>query len=88
VFEKVLNQEVKPVIRKKRMDPLQMAIKLQNLKKEIEAGAFIDTEALDIFGDYADERFKDRMSMLKGHIDRFDTPEALALLETVMAGLE
>ncbi|MDP3267172.1 MAG: PAS domain S-box protein [Sulfuricurvum sp.] len=88
VFEKVLNQEVKSVIRKKRMDPLQMAIKLQNLKKEIETGAFIDTEALDIFGDYADEEFTARMSVLKGHIDRFDTPEALGLLKTVMAGLE
>lgn len=88
VFEKVLKQEAQPVIRKQRMDSLQMAIKLQNLKKEIEAGAYIDTDALDIFGDYADEEFTARMSMLKGHIDRFNTSEALALLETIMAGLE
>ncbi|MDP3022365.1 MAG: response regulator [Sulfuricurvum sp.] len=88
VFEKVLKQEVRPVIRKKRMDSLQMAVKLQNLKKEIEAGAYIDTDALDIFGDYTDEEFTVHMRMLKGHIDRFDTPEALALLETIMAGLE
>lgn len=88
VFEKVLKQEAQPVIRKQRIDSLQMAIKLQNLKKEIEAGAYIDTDALDIFGDYADEEFTARMSMLKGHIDRFNTSEALALLETIMAGLE
>lgn len=88
LFEKVLKEETRPVSRKKRMDPLQMAIKLQNLKKEIEAGAYIDTEVLNIFGDYADEEFTARMRVLKGHIDRFDTPEALALLETIMAGLE
>ena len=88
LFEKELSVEVKPVARKKRIDSLQMAIKLQNLKKEIAAGAYIDTETLDIFGDYADEEFTSRIRLLKGHIDRFDIPEALALLETVMAGLE
>lgn len=88
LFEKVLKQETRPVTRKKRLDPLQMAIKLQNLKKEIEAGAYIDTEALNLFGDYADEEFTARMHVLKGHIDRFDTSEALALLEVIMAGLE
>lgn len=88
LFEKELSAEVKSAVRKKRIDSLQIAIKLQNLKKEIEAGAYIDTEALDIFGDYADEEFTARMGVLKGHIDRFDTPEALALLETVMSGLE
>ncbi len=88
LFEKELSAEVKPAVRKKRIDSLQMAIKLENLKKEIEAGAYIDTEALDIFDDYADEEFTARMGVLKGHIDRFETPEALALVKTVMAGLE
>lgn len=88
LFEKELTQEAKPIARKKRLDPLQMAIKLQNLKKEIENGSFIDTDALNIFGEYADEVFTVHMNALKSHIDRFDTPEALALLETIMAELE
>lgn len=88
VFGKVLKQEAGPMLQKKRIDPLQMAIKLQNLRKEIKEGAFIDTQALDLFGDYADEGLNTRMNLLRGHIDRFDTREAIALLDTIMAGLE
>lgn len=88
VFEKELSREVKPLVRKKRYDPLKMAIQLQKLKKEIEMGTFIDTDVFDLFGEYADEVFNTNMSTLKGHIDRFDTNKALALLERIMAGLE
>lgn len=88
VFEKEFAQEVKPVVEKKLLDVLHMRSKLQNLEKELESGAFIDTQALDIFSDYTDEVFTARMNVLKGHIDRFDTSEAKTLLATIMAGLE
>ncbi|MDQ1298153.1 MAG: two-component system, sensor histidine kinase and response regulator, partial [Campylobacterota bacterium] len=88
VFKKELAQNTQSEKRKKRLDPLQIAIKLQNLKKEIQAGTFIDTDAVGIFGEYADEAFTARISALKGHIERFDTVQALEELETIMAGLE
>ncbi len=87
-FREVLSKEEKPVIRKKRLDPLQMAVKLQNLKKEVESGSFIDTDVMDVFSEYADEEFTARIHLLKGHIDRFEASEALILLDIIMAGLE
>jgi CheY-like chemotaxis protein len=88
VFKKELTQVMKPEKRKKRFDPLQMAIKLQNLKKEIEVGTFIDTDAFGIFVDYTDEVFTQRLSTLKRHIDRFETDLALEYIEVIMAELE
>lgn len=88
VFKKELAKNAQPEKRKKRLDPLQMAIKLQNLKKELQAGAFIDTDAIGIFGEYADETFTAHINALKGHIERFDTVQALEELEAIMAGLE
>jgi CheY-like chemotaxis protein len=88
LFQKELAAAIKPVKRKKRIDPLGIAIKLQNLKKEILAGTFIDTGTLEIFDDYTDDAFTVKMSTLKGHIDRFDTAEALMLIDTIMSELE
>jgi hypothetical protein len=65
-----------------------MTIKLLNLKKEIEAGTFIDTDSLGVFGEYSDEIFTERMNALKGHIERFDSEKALEELETIMRELE
>ena len=87
-FKKELMRDIKPVKGKKRFDPLQMAIKLQHLKKEIHDGTFIDTDTFDIFGEYSDEVFTQRMNTLKGHIERFDTEQALSELELIMMGLE
>jgi len=88
LLQKELIQDVQPEKRKKRIDPLQIAIKLQNLKQEIQSGTFIDTDASGIFGEYADEAFTTRMSTLQGHIDRFDTDLALEEIEAIMVGLE
>lgn len=88
VFFKELSQKAEPQKRKKRLDGLQMAIKLQALRKEIETGSFIDTDSLGIFGDYTDEAFTEHMNRLKGHIDRFDMAQALVLLDAIMADLE
>lgn len=61
---------------------------MQNLKKEIQSGIFLDTDSLGLFGEYGDEVFTARMNSLKNYINRFDTAEALALLETIIAELE
>lgn len=87
LFKTHLSKEIKPVTRKKRLDPLQMAIKLQNLKKELENGMLIDTEVLGIFVEYADEEFSTKMHTLKEHIERFESDDAIALLDSIMAGL-
>lgn len=87
IFEAHLAKEVKPTVKKKRLDALQMAIKLQSLEKEIEAGAFIDTEAVGIFVEYTDEVFTTNMAKLKGHINAFESEEALLTLKSIMAGL-
>ena len=73
---------------RKRIDPLDMAIKLQQLKQEIQKGAFIDSDALGIFGEYADSHFGDRMNELKRHIDHFETQQAISTLEKIMEDLE
>ena len=73
---------------KKWLDPLQMVMKLHNLKKDIEKGSFIDTDSVGVFEEYVDEALTAQLNILKGHIDRFDTMEALALLKTIMAELE
>jgi signal transduction histidine kinase/DNA-binding NarL/FixJ family response regulator len=88
VFKLHLAKEMKPATRKKRLDPLQMAIKLQILKKELEKGMLIDAEASGIFVEYTDEAFSVQMVKLKEHIDTFKPAEALMILETIMAGLE
>ncbi|HEX5670268.1 MAG TPA: response regulator, partial [Sulfuricurvum sp.] len=84
VFQKELSKETKPAVKKKSYDPLAMAVTLQKLKKEIEAGAYIDTDSFDIFNEYSDELFMGRMNTLKEYIDRFATSEALELLNTIM----
>ena len=57
LFEIHLAKKIKSTVKKKRLDPLQMAITLQGLKKEIEAGTFIDTNGAGIFVEYRDEVF-------------------------------
>ena len=88
VFKKELAKDTQPEKRKQHLDPLKMAIKLQSLKQEIQAGTFIDTDSFGIFGEYADDIFTQRMNGLKGHIERFDTEQALNELEIIMTGLE
>ncbi|HEX5670661.1 MAG TPA: ATP-binding protein, partial [Sulfuricurvum sp.] len=83
-----LSKEIKPLRRKKRLDPLEMAIKLQNLKKELENGMLIDTEALGIFVDYFDEAFSVKIQSLKEYIERLEFDEAIKVLNEIMAGLE
>ncbi|MDP3119430.1 MAG: CHASE domain-containing protein [Sulfuricurvum sp.] len=88
VLEIHLAKEVKPAVRKKRLDSVQMAIKLQNLKKELEKGMMIDTEVLGIFGPYSDETFTKQMNVLKEHIHRFENEQAVHLVEQIIKGLE
>lgn len=83
-----LEKNTKPVTRAKHFDPLQMAIKLQILKKDLEDSVYIDTEDLRIFVEYSDEAFNAKMQALKESIEQFDTDNAITILEGIMAGLE
>jgi HPt (histidine-containing phosphotransfer) domain-containing protein len=86
-FKIHLAKEVLPSVRKKRLDPLQMAIKLQGIKKNIQDGTFIDTNATGIFVEYTDEVLTQNMVKLKGHINAFDNEKATQLIEQIMADL-
>lgn len=88
VFKKELSYDTQSEKRKRCLDPLHIGVQLQNLKNEIQKGTFIDTDALGIFGEYADEALTVQMKRLKGHIERFDTVQALKELESIMRGLE
>ena len=87
VFKTHLSKEIKPVARKKRLDPLQMAIKLQNLKKELSEGMLIDTQALGIFEPYLDDEFTHNMAKIKEYIERFENEHAMHLIEQIIEGL-
>lgn len=88
IFETHLGKEVKPTVKKKRLDPLQMSIKLLSLKKELTDGMLIDTQALGIFVEYTDESFTQKMAQLKEHIERFETDRGIALIDTMMSELD
>lgn len=88
VLETHLAKEVKPTVRKKRLDPLQMAIKLQSLKKELEKGMMIDTQETGIFVEYTNEAFTQKMAKLKEYIERFETEKGTTLIDTIMSELE
>jgi PAS domain S-box-containing protein len=87
VLERYLVQEVKPMVKKRRLDALQMAIKLQELQKELEEGRSIDTDATKIFAEYTDEVFTANMARLKEYISASQKDDALALLKSIMDGL-
>ncbi|MDP2077170.1 MAG: ATP-binding protein [Sulfuricurvum sp.] len=88
IFETYLVKEVKPTVRKKRLDSLQMAIKLQNLKKELKNGMMIDTDALGIFVEYTNEIFTEKIGKLKEHVEKLETDKGITLIETIMSELE
>jgi CheY-like chemotaxis protein len=88
VLNRHLANAVKPTVRKKRFDPLSIAIKLQSLKKEVESGGYVDTDSLGIFTDYTDELFTTKMDRLKGYIDGIQTQKAVELINTLIEELE
>jgi two-component system sensor histidine kinase/response regulator len=77
-----------PAKRKKRLDSLSMAIALEELKKQIRRGSYIDTDTMELFTAYSDEAFNEKMQVLRQHIERFETPKALAMIENLISGLE
>lgn len=87
IFEIHLAKELNPDVRKKQLDPLQVAIYLQNLKKKLEKGMFIDAEATKIFAEYGDETLSQKMAKLKTHIERFESDAAITVLDQIMADL-
>ena len=81
-------QQPSPAKRKKRLDSLSMAIALEELKKELISGSFIDTENMELFAACADEAFNEKMLVLRLHIEGFETAKALDMIENLISGLE
>jgi|GEM_PF-2523494 len=83
-----LSQTRTPTKKLRRMDPLEMAIALQELQYTIEQGVFVDTDTLDIFAEYADTTINVLMQKLKNHIEKFEYDKALETIHHVMEVLE
>lgn len=88
VFETYLKRGRHQSRAKKKIDPLEMAIKLQGLKTQVQSGEPIDTGSLGIFGDYADSALQHQLEQLKGYIDQLNTADALGVIDTIMSSLE
>ena len=87
LLEDHLHKTIKTAVKKKRMDPLDMAIKLQAIKQDLEKSIFIDTDALGIFTEYTQSGFSDNMKALKECIDQFETTKALDMIEQIVKEL-
>jgi CheY-like chemotaxis protein len=88
LFKHHLAKDIKPATHKKHLDPLQIAVKLQELKKELEQGTFIDTDEVGIFVEYTDEAFTQKMTTLKDYLNSFETDKAINLIDKTMLELE
>jgi HPt (histidine-containing phosphotransfer) domain-containing protein len=88
LFKHHLAKNIKPATHKKHLDPLQIAVKLQELKKELEQGTFIDTDEVGIFVEYTDEAFTQKMTTLKDYLNSFETDKAINLIDKTMLELE
>lgn len=75
-------------VRQKRLDPLTIAIELQTLKNDLEAGSFIETEGMKLFEGDAGEALNEKLMKLKKAVDIFDTHSALEEIKMIMEGLE
>jgi len=87
LLKNYLSKIQKAVVQKKRLDPLQMAMKLQMLKKDIENGVVLDIDSLGIFVEYTNDVFNDDMNRLKNYLQHFETHKALETLNAIMESL-
>lgn len=83
-----LTKDNVPTKAKKRFDPLQMMIKLQTLKKDLENNVPINIDAQKIFVEYADDVFTAHMGELRAHIEQGYTNNALLIIDTIMKQIE
>jgi signal transduction histidine kinase/DNA-binding response OmpR family regulator len=81
-------KEEVPVKKLRRIDPIEMAIKLQELRKNLEEKLFIDTDTLKIFGEYTNSDFTIIMKELKKNIEKFEYDTAIKMCEKAMEVLE
>ena len=99
VCERILNETLEvlgeyilqnraPTIKPRRLDPLDIAIKLHKLRQDLEKGLFVDTEALGIFSEYADSRISVLMYEIKENIDKVEYTKALETIKRIMEILE
>ncbi|MBV5348084.1 response regulator, partial [bacterium] len=75
-------------IKLRNIDPLEMAIALQELQHTIEQGVFVDTDTWLIFSEYADSNITVLMKELKENIEKFEYDKALEVIKRVMEVLE
>ncbi len=72
----------------RRLNALDMAIKLHDLQHAIEQGLFIDTDAMEIFTKYAEANITTLMNELKKNIEKFEYDKAMETIKQVMEALE
>ncbi|MFZ3053868.1 MAG: ATP-binding protein [Sulfuricurvum sp.] len=75
-------------IKLRSIDPLEMAVALQELQHTIEQGVFVDTDTSIIFSEYADSNITVLMKELKENIEKFEYDKALEAIKRVMEALE
>ena len=71
----------------RRVDPIKMAIALDELRQSIGQGLFIDTDASELFGEYADSSVTTRMKELKKSIEKFEYDKAMRVIDQAMEAL-
>lgn len=77
---------VAPVKKKKRrFDPLEMAVSLQTLRNRIEKGEAIDPTHENLFGEYSDEEFNNRMQKLRSDLEQGSSEAAMKAIDTILA---
>lgn len=77
-----------PTKKPKRLDPIKMAINLQKLKNELALGMLIDVETLGIFVPYTNTALNAQLDTLRVHIEKFETLDAMRLIDMITATLE
>lgn len=88
VLNRYLMPQQKPVLRKKRLDSLKIAMALQEIKKVLEDGKDIeDYEALGIFYEYSDEHITTLLMSLKKVLKEGKHDEAKSLIDALMVSL-
>lgn len=89
VFEPYLKPSSANAIRKKkRFDPLGLAIALQTLRNRLKNNEPIDAERESVFGEYADETLNESMARLQEYLQGGNTADALDAIDRMMSTLE
>ncbi|MDD4854441.1 MAG: ATP-binding protein [Sulfuricurvum sp.] len=83
-----ISQNRVPAKKLRRLDPLEMAIKLQELRRTIEKRLFVDTDTLGLFGEYDDIGITALMNEIKENIERSEYDKTIEAIKCAMETLE